>query len=117
MILKTPIVTTDTMVIQVCLGNVRTTILGNGAIPSISSSPGVPRSRNGTAHLQIMKSDRALTRDVMLLVTEWPERIVDMLLDVSDEMVDKGRGMYSRTSGGPNLIAAYRTPETLRRKA
>ena len=42
----------------------------------------------------------------MLLVTEFLARIVDMLLDVSDEMVDKGRGMYSRTSGGPNLIAA-----------
>ena len=53
----------------------------------------------------------------MILVTEWLAQIVDMLLDVSDEMVDKGRGMYSRTSGGPNIIAACCTSETLRWKA
>ena len=53
----------------------------------------------------------------MLLVTQWLARNVDMLLDLSDETVDKGRGMYSRTSGGPNLIAACCTSETLRLKA
>lgn len=37
----------------------------------------------------------ALTTDEMLLATEWLARTVDMLLDVSEEIVDSGRGMYS----------------------
>ena len=36
--------------------------------------------------------------DVTLFVTEWLARMVDILLDVSEEMVDNGRGMNSRTS-------------------
>ena len=38
MILKTSIITTDTTLVQVCLGNVRAPTLGDGAIPPISSS-------------------------------------------------------------------------------
>ena len=39
-----------------------------------------------------------LNKDVILLLTEWLARMVDMLLDVSEEIVDRGRGMNSRTS-------------------
>lgn len=39
-----------------------------------------------------------LKKDVILLVSEWLARIVDTLLDVSEEMVDNGRGIYSKTS-------------------
>lgn len=60
------------------------------------SSAGSGRDRGGAAGGELDMPP--LARDVMLLVTEWLARIVDMLLDVSDEMVDKGRGMYSRTS-------------------
>ena len=59
-----------------------------------SAGPGRDRGETAGGGLDVPP----LTRDVMLLVTEWLARTVDMLLDVSDEMVDKGRGMYSRTS-------------------
>lgn len=36
--------------------------------------------------------------DVILPVREWFGRMVDRLLDVSDEIVDKGRGMNSTVS-------------------
>jgi hypothetical protein len=43
----------------------------------------------------------ALTMDVMLPVTEWLARMVDRLLDVSEEIVDSGRGMNSTVSEKP----------------
>lgn len=43
----------------------------------------------------------ALTMDVMLPVTEWPARMVDRVLDVSDEIVERGRGMNSIVSEKP----------------
>ena len=56
MILKTLIITTDTVLVQVCLGNVRAPILGDGAIPSISSSmqtnPGSTNIDLGTLVIQ-----------------------------------------------------------------
>lgn len=39
--------------------------------------------------------------DVILLETEWLGRTVDILLDVSEEIVDNGRGMNSKTSENP----------------
>ena len=39
--------------------------------------------------------------DEMLPVREWLARIVDRLLDVSDEMVDSGRGINSIVSENP----------------
>jgi hypothetical protein len=43
----------------------------------------------------------ALTMDVMLPVTEWLAKMVDRLLDVSEEIVDSGRGMNSTVSEKP----------------
>lgn len=43
----------------------------------------------------------ALIIDVILPVREWFCRMVDRLLDVSDEIVDKGRGMNSTVSENP----------------
>lgn len=62
-----------------------------------SAGPGLDRGEAAGGEFDVPP----LTRDVMLLVTEWLARTVDMLLDVSDEIVDKGRGMYSRTSENP----------------
>ena len=39
--------------------------------------------------------------DVILFETEWLARTVDMLLDVSEDIVDNGRGMNSKTSENP----------------
>ena len=43
----------------------------------------------------------ALTMDVILPVTEWLARAVDRLLEVSEDIVDSGRGMYSTVSAKP----------------
>lgn len=45
----------------------------------------------------------ALMMDVMLPVTEWLARSVDRLLEVSDDIVDRGRGMNSTVSEKPTL--------------
>ena len=39
--------------------------------------------------------------DVILLETEWVARTVDILLEVSEEIVDNGLGMNSNTSENP----------------
>lgn len=39
--------------------------------------------------------------DVILLETEWVARTVDILLEVSEEIVDSGRGINSKTSEKP----------------
>lgn len=40
----------------------------------------------------------------MLPVTEWLARIVDKLLDVSEDMVESGRGMNSTVSEKPTRV-------------
>ena len=42
-----------------------------------------------------------LTMDVILPVTEWEARTVDMELEVSEEIVESGRGMNSMVSENP----------------
>ena len=57
----------------------------------------------------------ALTMDVMLPVTEWPARIVDRLLDVSDEMVERGRGINSIVSEKPTRALGTPSKEVVPR--
>lgn len=60
-----------------------------------------------------------LTRDVMLPVTEWLTEwlasTVDRLLDVSDEIVDKGRGINSIVSEKPTRGLVSPSKEVLPR--
>lgn len=47
-----------------------------------------------------------LTTEVILSVTEWPARTVERLLEVSEDIVESGRRMYSGSLENVTLLRA-----------
>lgn len=54
----------------------------------------------------MMLSGRGLAIELMLLDKEWP-RTVELLLSVSDEIIDSGRGMTSTVSEKSTVLGLY----------
>lgn len=61
----------------------------------------------------IMLSGKGLAIELMLFVTEWP-RTVELLLSVSDEIMERGLGMTSTVSEKSTVLDLYADMFSLR---
>lgn len=54
-----------------------------------------------------MLSGRGLARELILLDREWPPRTVELLLSVSEEIIDRGLGITSTVSEKSTVLDLY----------